>query len=217
MTQRTGFRAGRALAAAMVMFAGLAAAPRGEAAQDPVAVITELGNQAIRVLGPSVPRAAREARFRQLIESDFDLPDIARFVLGPYGHQLTPPQQQEFLTLFRESLVQAYSERLAAYAGQPFHVTGSRQNGAETIVASVVEQPGGKPIALDWHLVARDGRDLIEDVEIDGVSMKLTQRKTFAGIVARNGGHAAALLAALRQNLSADGASATGSSIAPTR
>jgi phospholipid transport system substrate-binding protein len=191
----------RAIATAVLVAAALASAPRSEAAQDAGGFISRLGNEAIQMLDHSVPPTQRAARFRQLFESDFDLPELARFVLGPYGRSLTPAQQQEFLGLFRESLVQAYSDKLARYSGEPFRVTGSRPSGDETIVTSEVRKSSGTPVAIDWHVADRGGRDLVTDVAIDGVSMKVAQRDAFAGIIQRNGGRADSLLAALRQQL----------------
>src|SRR5512146_3013310 len=69
---------------------------RGVAAPNPQAFVAELGTQAIAVLGPSVPQAQRMARFRQLFDQDFDVAGIARAVLGPYHHQLSPAQHPGF-------------------------------------------------------------------------------------------------------------------------
>jgi phospholipid transport system substrate-binding protein len=195
------FRYPRAIAVALFSLICLAALPRSAGAQDAGAFVANLGTQAIQVLGPSVPPAERAERFRQLFQNDFDLPGIARFVLGPNARGLTEQQQQEFVGLYRESLVQAYSKRLAEYAGAPFRVTGSRSNSDETVVTSQVVRAGSNPIEIDWHLINRDGRYLITDVSVDGVSMKMTQRSEFAGIIQRNGGRPDSLLAALRQQV----------------
>ncbi len=80
----------------------LSAPPHSIAAQDPGAFINQLGTQGIQVLGPSVPRAQRAAVFRQLFRADFDVNGIGQFVLGRHWRALTPPQQQEFLSLFQE-------------------------------------------------------------------------------------------------------------------
>lgn len=215
MMRISSLRYPRAIAIALLSLACLAALPRGAAAQDARAFIANLGTQAIQVLGPSVPPAQRTARFRQLFENDFDLPDAARFVLGPYGHSLTPPQQQEFLALFRDFLARSYSTRLAQYGGEPFRVTGSRQSGDETTVSSQVVRANGNPVEIDWHVVNRGGRHLIADVLVEGVSMKVTHRQEFASIIQRNGGRAEALLAVLRQQLAQMPEPRSGSSLGP--
>ena len=201
MTRNIAFRSSRAIAVALLFVLCQATVPRGAAAQDATGFIQNLGNQAIQVLGPSVPQGQRTAHFRRLFDSDFDLPGAARFVLGPNARSLTPEQNQEFLPLFREYLAQAYSKRLAEYGGEPFHVTGSRPNGEETIVASRVERRNGAPMEIDWHVTNRGGRWQISDVYVGDVSMKATHRQEFASIIQRNGGRSEAILPVLRQQL----------------
>src|ERR1051325_3365166 len=122
MTRRCGL---------VVLVMALLAVPRPAAAQDARALVATLGQQAIQVLGPSVPPAQRVARFRELFRDDFDVPGIGHFVLGRYWRTATPQEQQEFLGLFQEYIVRAYSARLAEYGGEPFRVTGLRPSGGE--------------------------------------------------------------------------------------
>jgi phospholipid transport system substrate-binding protein len=195
------FRSVRAVAAVLLLLTCLVSVPRSGSAQDPAAAfISNLGAQAIQVLGPSVPPAQRTAVFRQLFGSHFDLPEIARFALGPHARTISPAQQQEFEALLREYLVRAYATRLAPYAGYPFQVIGSRPHGGGTMVASRVIRSSGT-MSIDWVVVNRGGRLLVSDVLVDGVSMKVTHRNEFASIIQRNGGQVEALLAALRQQL----------------
>src|SRR5205085_393073 len=121
----------------------LLAAPRPAGAQDARAFVSTLGQQAIQVLGPSVPAAQRLARFRELFHNDFDVPGIGQFVLGRYWRTATPQEQQEFLGLFQEYIVRAYAARLGEYGGEPFRVTGARPNGDETVVGSEISRPNG--------------------------------------------------------------------------
>jgi phospholipid transport system substrate-binding protein len=179
------------------------AAPREAVAQDARTFVNTLGQQAIQVLGPSVPEARRLARFRELFHDDFDVPGIGQFVLGRYWRAATPQEQQEFLTLFQEYIVRAYSARLSQYAGEPFRATGARQSGAETIVTSEIVRHNGGPVQVDWYLIGSGGRYKITDVYVGGISMKVTQRDEFASVIQRSGGRVAGLLAELRQKLTA--------------
>ena len=192
-----------AVGALLVMVLVLAV-PVEARAQDARTFIGTLGQQAIEVLGPSVPEVQRQARFRELFRDDFDLPGIGQFVLGRYWRVATPQEQQDFLGLFQEYLVRAYSARLGAYGGEPFRVTGVRSNGDETIVISEIIRPSGGRIAVDWYLIGR-GPLKITDVYVGGVSMKVTQRDEFASVIQRNGGQVGALIAQLRQKLNVAG------------
>jgi len=196
-------RIGAAVGALFVIVLVLAT-PREANAQDARTFIATLGEQAIQVLGPSVPEVQRQARFRELFRDDFDLPGIGQFVLGRYWRIATPQEQRDFLGLFQEYLVRAYSARLGAYGGEPFHVTGVRPNGEETVVASEIIRASGSRIAVDWYLIGR-GSYKITDVYVGGVSMKVTQRDEFASVIQRNGGQVGALIAQLRQKLNVAG------------
>jgi phospholipid transport system substrate-binding protein len=189
---------------ALVLIAAVGAAvPRNAAAQDATAFVRTLGTEAIQVLGPSVSPAQRLVRFRQLFHNDFDVPGIGQFVLGRYWRTATPPQQQEFLQLFQEYVVQAYASRLGPYGGEPFRVLGSRRGGEETVVSSEVVRSGGGPIQIDWYLINAGGQFKITDVYVGGVSMKVTQRDEFSAIIQHDGGRIDGLLARLRQKTAA--------------
>jgi phospholipid transport system substrate-binding protein len=195
----------RRLVAIGVLLIGLLAlaAPRQAAAQDARTFVATLGQQAIQVLGPHVPEAHRVVRFRDLFRDNFDLTGIGQFVLGRYWRVATPQEQQDFLGLFHEYLVRAYSARLGQYTGEQFHVLTARPHGAETIVSSQILRTGGAPVQVDWYLVDGGGRFLITDVYVGGISMKVTQRDEFSAVIQRSGGRVAGLLAELRHKLAA--------------
>jgi phospholipid transport system substrate-binding protein len=192
----------RAAFAALLLGMLTLTAPRFAAAQDAQAFINTLGTEAIQVLGPSVSAQQRLERFRELFQSDFDLPEIGRFVLGRYWRQATPDEQQEFLGLFQEYIVRAYSARLGQYGGEPFRVVSARPDGEETVVTSQIVEQSGPPIGVDWYLIQTPDGYKITDVYVEGVSMAVTERDEFASVIQREGG-VAGLLAQLRQKLAA--------------
>src|SRR5712691_2840285 len=189
---------------ALLVMVLVLAAPIEARAQDARTFIGTLGQQAIEVLGPAVPEVQRQARFRELFRDDFDLPGIGQFVLGRYWRVATLQEQQDFLALFQEYLVRAYSARLGAYGGEPFRVTGVRPTGGETVVTSEIIRRNGSPIGVDWYLIGV-GPFKITDVYVGGVSMKVTQRDEFASVIQRNGRRVEALITQLRQKLAVAG------------
>jgi phospholipid transport system substrate-binding protein len=191
----------RWLAVCTFVLAGtIAAAPGALAQADPVAFINQGGVQAIQVLGRNVPPAQRLARFRELFAADFDVAGLGQFALGQYWSRATPQQQQEYLRLFREYVVQALSARSAEYAGEQFRAISARQNGGETIVTSEVTRSDGSKIPIDWYLVNRGGWK-ITDVYVAGVSIKVTGRDEIASVMQQGGGQISYLLDRLRQKV----------------
>ena len=194
------FKSFHAVGIALLMLTCLAAAPRDAAAQDATSFISSLGTRGLQALSPSLPPAQQEARFKQLLDSNFDIPGISRFVLGPYARTMSPGAQQQFAPLFRDYLARVYTTRLRRYADAPFGATGSRPAGGETVVTSQV-WANNSPFGIDWYVTNQNGRYLVTDVVVDGVSMKATQRSEFASIIQRNGGQPDTLVAVLRQQL----------------
>jgi phospholipid transport system substrate-binding protein len=189
------------LTGAFILMAGiLAAHPPAAAAADPTTLINNLGSQALAVLGKGTNESQRVTRFRELLREDFDLPGIARFVLGRYWNTATEEQRAEFVKLFENYVALAYATRLAEYAGEQFKVTGSRPDGEGAIVSSQILRPAGAaPIKVDWRLTGRNGNYKISDVSVDGISMAVTQRSEFASVIQHSGGQLQGLIAMLRE------------------
>jgi phospholipid transport system substrate-binding protein len=174
------------------------------AAADPTALVSSLGTRALEVLGKGAPQSQRVARFRELLREDFDVPGIARFVLGRYWNIATEEQRAEFVKLFEEYIAVAYATRLAEYTGETFKVTGSRPDADGASVSSQILRPAGAaPVKVDWHLTERGGSYKISDVSVDGISMAVTQRSEFASVIQHNGGQVQSLITMLRERTGA--------------
>jgi phospholipid transport system substrate-binding protein len=174
------------------------------AAADPTAMVSNLGSRALEVLGKDATQSQRVARFRELLRQDFDVPGIARFVLGRYWNVATEEQRAEFVKLFEEYIALAYATRLAEYTGETFKVTGSRPEADGAIVSSQIIRPAGAaPVKVDWRLTDRTGNYKISDVSVDGISMAVTQRSEFASVIQHNGGQVQSLIAMLRERTGA--------------
>ena len=187
----------------LAVAATLLSQPTPSSAADPAGFVNQLEAQGMQAL--NLPPGQRAARFRQLFQTDFDSAEISQFVLGRYRSSFTPQQQQEFVNLFQDFTARAYAEKLQSYAGAPYKITGTRPGAGATVVSSEINRANGPPVKVDWHIVDRGGRDLVSDVVVDGVSMKVTERNEFAGIIERNNNNPTAIIAVLRQQLQQGG------------
>ncbi|MGI9503029.1 MAG: MlaC/ttg2D family ABC transporter substrate-binding protein, partial [Geminicoccaceae bacterium] len=57
----------------------------------------------------------------------------------------------------------------------------------DVIVRSRVTPPSGPPLNVDWRLRHRDGRPVIIDLVVEGVSLLITQRSEFGSVLERVG------------------------------
>lgn len=142
--------------------------------------IQNLGNQALAVVRSNMAPPQKLQYFRELLNQDFDMPEISRFVVGPSWRMASSSEQQQFTKLLSDDLVRFYRQRFTRYEGETFKVTGSRSDPAGTIVTSEILRPSGSPIEVDWQLTAQNGRYKISDVIIDNISMALSERQAFA-------------------------------------
>ena len=178
-------------------------AQAGAAAADAQKFIDNLGAATIGSLtGSSLSEADRETRFRSLLESQFDMPGMSKFVLARYWRVASDNERADFQRLFETLLVQAYAQKFTEYTGERFQVSGSQANDDDSItVNSLINRPNGDVVRLDWR-VADAGGLKISDLIVDGVSLRTTYRSDVASVIQNNGGKVADLIGALRQKTS---------------
>ena len=60
----------------------------------------------------------RVDRLREALDAIFDYEEMAKRALGYHWRQRTPPEQEEFVKLFREFLQRVYSDKIGLYGGE---------------------------------------------------------------------------------------------------
>ena len=91
-------------------------------------------------------------------------------------------------------------DTLSLHAGQqPDPVTGARAVKNWIEVASVVQLRGEAPFSVTFFVSDRAGRELFFNIEIEGVSLLLSEREEIGAMLDRNRGDIDALIAQLRQ------------------
>jgi phospholipid transport system substrate-binding protein len=195
------FRTSLAAGALVLLVAWPAAATR--AAADPSAFITTVSTQGIAAFGAGVSSTERFARLDRLLHNDFDLSGIGDFAMGRYRRMATAQEEQEFFKVYPEFTARALSLRLDDFGGASVRVVGSVIDGDETIVNTEVTRRDGNRVRFDWYLIGSQGRYKITDISVGGVSMRLALRNQFASWIENNGGRFDALLAVLRQEVTA--------------
>jgi phospholipid transport system substrate-binding protein len=182
----------------------LSIAPANAAApSDAAGFVNDLVNTALKTLdNKQLSEEERAKTFRDLLDKDFDMPRISRFVLGPYWREASDQEKQQFQKLFEDYVVRSYAQRFGEYSGEQVKVTGSRpESETSTLVQSQVVRQNGPPAKVDWRVRKDDKGFKIVDVDVEGVSMVLTQREEFSSVIQRSGGTVAGLNKELQQKL----------------
>ncbi len=174
-----------ALLGSQVLFAEGRAATGGS----PSDFIRYLGDQAVAVLQqPGLTLEQREARFRELLSTGFDMSTIGRLVMGNDWRKASPEQQADYLELFNEFILRSYSSRFGGYAGERLNVVAERAAGQEDVLVTTrIDRPSGPPINADWRVRVIKDQYRIIDVMVEGISMVVTQRSEFASVINKSG------------------------------
>lgn len=178
------------VAAIALLFTALSPSARADAGAAPTDFVRAFGERAVAVLSDaSLDAESRTVALRRLLNENFDVPAIGRFVLGRYWRAASADERSEFAALFEEMIVSTYARQLGNYAGETLSVDALRRSDDKgAVVGSRILRAGGPPIAVDWRLLRRGDGWRIVDVMVEGVSMALTQRAEFAAVIRSSGG-----------------------------
>jgi phospholipid transport system substrate-binding protein len=119
---------------------------------------------------------------------NFNFEKVSRLVLGKNWTKATPDQKTAFQNEFKTLLLRTYATALSKYKNQTIEYKPLRmENGATTAtVKTLILQPGGQPIAVDYSLEKKSDWKVF-DIVIEGVSLVTNYRSQFAQEIRQNG------------------------------
>ncbi len=120
---------------------------------------------------------------------NFNFPHMTALAVGKDWRKATPAQQKRLTGEFQELLVRTYSNALTSYKNQRVVYKPFRMNAGDTdvLVRTEVDEPGRKPVQLDYSLEKLDAGWKVYDVTVAGISLVTNYRDQFAQEV-RSGG-----------------------------
>lgn len=163
--------------------------------------VQSLADAALEILGrQDISLSERETTFRELLRDGFNLEAIGNLVLARNRRTASEIELQEYHELFAEFVLARYSLLMGGYAGETFSILETRESGSrDMLVLSQIERPGGDAISAAWRVRAYNGVPKIIDVQVENVSMVISQREEFSAVIQRGGFDA--LLESLRAQM----------------
>ncbi|RVT92344.1 ABC transporter substrate-binding protein [Rhodovarius crocodyli] len=167
------------------------------------AFIQAAGTELVGVINNTAMSAdQRRSKVADILRRSVDIEGVARFVMGRFWRQASPQEQQEFLSLFEESLVKNLASRFGEYQGVRFEMGRSQsRTDDDALVSTIVTRPGSAAFNLDWRISDVGGQPRIVDLIAEGTSLRLTTRSEYASVIQRGNGQVSALITALRRQL----------------
>lgn len=119
----------------------------------------------------------------------FDFNRMTQLAVGKHWNAATPKQKQTLVKEFRSLLVRTYASSLTAFSNQTidFKPFSMPPGASEVTVQTEVKQPGGKPIPINYDMHRTAFGWKVFDVSIDGVSLVINYRSSFANTIRQSG------------------------------
>jgi len=126
---------------------------------------------------------------RALVVPHFDLERTAQWVLARNWRGATPEQQQQFVDEFSTLMLRTYALGLRSYDNEVIEYLPliMKPGSTRAIVKSGITSNGGVKTSIDYRLVQRDDGWKVYDVVIANISMVITYRSEYAGIIQSKG------------------------------
>ena len=136
----------------------------------------------------------------------FNFKHMTALAVGKDWRKASPQQQEQLAAEFKTLLVRTYSNALTSYKNQKVVYKPFKMNAGDTdvLVRTEVQQPGNKPVQLDYSLEKLDAGWKVYDVSVAGISLVTNYREQF-GQEVRNGGIDGLIKAIAAKNKSLEG------------
>ena len=146
---------------------------------------------------------ARRENVSALFDRYFDLPTIAKFSAGPYWRAADADQKSAYESAIRDVIIGTVVRNFDQLSGLKFTATGSQAKGTQLVLVNGTFTDINQqlpPIMVGWRVVTADNASpLILDVEIENISMLVTQKQENIAIIRKNEGKFASLIDAMKQ------------------
>lgn len=118
----------------------------------------------------------------------FDFGKMTRLAVGGDWRKASPEQQEALVREFRTLLVRTYSTALTGFKDQTVEVKPARLSSEnDALVQSRINQPSGKPLAIDYKMGKGSKGWQVYDVTIDGISLVTSYRDDFGAKIQQGG------------------------------
>jgi len=129
------------------------------------------------------------AALDELILPHLDFVTMTKLAVGRDWLNADREQKRALVTEFRALLVSTYTRSLREYDDQTLEFLPLQAEAGDTrvTVRSRVTQDDGADVPVDYSMRHVDGRWMVYDIAVDGISLVTTYRSSFSDIVSREG------------------------------
>jgi phospholipid transport system substrate-binding protein len=187
--------------AALVLAGAVGIAPARADDTEAAGFLKGFADQMAAVVNGPQDAAAKQQALTPLIDTNVDVATIARFCLGRFWNGASPAQQARYVTVFHRVMLNNIRGHLGEYQGVSFAMTGTRPQGDNVVVGTIITRPSQPPANVGWVVSRSTGAPKVVDVVAEGASLRLQQRDDYASYLRQHGNDINALIAALERQV----------------
>ena len=164
--------------------------------------VEKLGKEVIETVSDEkLSDSQRRSNFRYLYLNAFDNFYISRFVLGRYWKRIDKSVRDEFVKTFNDYIVSTYAPKFKGWQGEFKAVDALIEKNFYNVKMDVINKDG-PVLKLIWKIYLDKNKTYkILDVNIDGVSMLVTQRAEFMSVIKNNPDGVVGLIKAMKKKI----------------
>ncbi len=131
-------------------------------------------------------REKKQALIKEAIDRSFDFDRMAERALGVHWKNLGPAEQWEFKTIFRDLFQDSYSFMVIENLGKEKILYRDEEVRQDVATVKTVMFRRNANLSVDYELAEANGKWLIQDVRIEGVSILRNYQESFASVIRRD-------------------------------
>ena len=129
----------------------------------------------------------RRQALKRAISGIFDYSEMAKRSLGKHWNPLSAAEKKHFAGLFATLLENSYAGKIESYNNERIVYIRDNVDGDYAEVKSKVVTANRDEFTLDYRLSKQNGKWMVYDVVIEGVSLVSNYRSQFNKIITANG------------------------------
>ncbi len=166
-----------------------------------IAVVDNLVARVQTISDKNLTKDEIKTETNAIIDEFFDYKSIARFAAGQAWRKASDTEREDYLTAFRQVLVSLAQTQFDYFKRLDYTATNATAKGKKLVlVGGTIRDKKGEfaPVDVAWRVSTPASKPpLIIDIEVENISMLITQKQEHEAIIQSNQGSFQALIDAL--------------------
>ncbi len=138
--------------------------------------------------------ANNKSKIRGFVDKEIfpniDTVRMSALVLGKHWRKASKQQKKQFITTFKNLLVNTYSTTFTEQFDNwtiKYLPLKLKNSDTKTTVKTIVSQPSKADAKIDYSMILRNGQWKIYDLKVEGISLVISNRETFSHMIKEYG------------------------------